>query len=55
MIDQSDDLNTLPDRSRGSTGLILAALAIVHDHPVPLAVAMSTCRPMSVIVIRATS
>jgi hypothetical protein len=29
MIDQSDDLNTLPDRSRGFTGLILAALAIV--------------------------
>jgi hypothetical protein len=29
MIDQSDDLDTLPDRSRGSTGLILAALAIV--------------------------
>jgi hypothetical protein len=29
MIDQSDDLNTLPYRSRGFTGLILAALAIV--------------------------
>ena len=29
MIDQSDDLNILPGRSRGFTGLILAALAIV--------------------------
>ena len=29
MTDQSDDLNTLPGHSRGFTGLILAAVAIV--------------------------
>jgi hypothetical protein len=29
MTDQSDDLNTLPGRSGGFTGLILAAVAIV--------------------------
>jgi hypothetical protein len=29
MIDQNDDLNTLPCRSRGFTGLIFVALAIV--------------------------
>jgi hypothetical protein len=29
MTDQSDDLNILPDRGRGFTGLIFAAVAIV--------------------------
>jgi hypothetical protein len=29
MTDQSDDLNILPGRGRGFTGLILAAVAIV--------------------------
>jgi hypothetical protein len=29
MTDQSDDLNILPGRRRGFTGLILAAVAIV--------------------------